>query len=104
MTVETRQAEAASEQARRPWVKRVVAGGVALILAVAGYLAWPTTVVHQPMHSSYGFDVTNLRILSGQADNIVIAKVLGVSDVDEAAGATFFSIEVTDAIKGDLTG
>lgn len=74
------------------------------LLGVACAWLWPTQIVRQPIESSYAYDVTDLRLLSGQADNIVIANILGVVGVDEEAGTTSYEIGVVNAIKGDLTG
>lgn len=82
----------------------VVIGVVALALSAAVYSAWPTTMEHRSIESSYAYDVTNLKLLSGQADAIVIANVVGVSETDEEAGTTSFTIDVTDSIKGNLGG
>jgi hypothetical protein len=85
---------------------RVAALLVVGVLALAGvvYLAWPTTMQHREMHSSYAYDVSNLRLLSGQADAIIFARVVEIVAVNEKAGTTAFAVEVTDAIKGDLSG
>ena len=77
---------------------------IVLALSAAVYWAWPTTMEHRSIESSYAYDVTNLKLLSGQADAIVIANVVGVSRTSEEAGTTSFTIDVTDSIKGTLSG
>ena len=88
---------------QRRWLVMVLAV-LALAVPAATYWAWPTTVERREMHTSYAFNVNDLRILSGQADNIVFARVVGVADVDEELGTTSFTVEITDVIKGDLRG
>ena len=66
-----------------------------LVMGAIGFAVWPTTVVHRPMQSSYAFAVTDLRLLSGQADNIVIGRILAVDDVDQELGTTSYWIDVT---------
>lgn len=98
--------EPRSRDQRSPRRKKVVIilSAITLVLAAAVYWAWPTTMQYRTIESSYAYDVTDLRILSGQADAIVIARVLDVTKTDEEAGTTSFGVDVTDSIKGTLTG
>lgn len=75
-----------------------------MLLAVIGYVVWPTTTDVVPIESSYAYDVSSLRLLSGQATDIVYARVLDVVETDAQTGVTHFRVDVTDVIKGDLSG
>ena len=77
---------------------------VCVALGAVVYWLWPTTTEYRPMHASYAYDVTNLRLLNGQADEIVLAEVADVAAVDEEAGTTSFMVTVTDTIKGTVSG
>ena len=82
----------------------LLVAALALALTSTVYWAWPTTTEYREMHGSYAFDVNDLSILNGQADNIVFSRVIGVVSVDEKMGTTSFDVLITDTIKGDLAG
>lgn len=74
------------------------------LVAVLTWAAWPTSIEHRDIESAYAYDVSDLRVLNGQADNIVFATVEEVVDSDGDAVTTSFAVQVTDVVKGDLTG
>ena len=96
-------APASSEQSHRRRFALLVAA-LALAVTSAVYWAWPTTTEYRELHDSYAFDVTDLSVLNGQADNIVFGRIIGAVSVDEEMGTTSFEVRVTDAIKGNLAG
>lgn len=85
------------------WLPMILALSGALV-AVLTWAAWPTSIEHRDIESAYAYDVSDLRVLNGQADNIVFATVEEVVDSDGDAVTTSFAVQVTDVVKGDLTG
>lgn len=85
-------------------LRHLAAAGAVVLLAVVGYVAWPTTTEVIPIESSYAYDVSNLRLLSGQASDVVYARVLDVAETDTEMGLTRFRVDITDVIKGNLSG